>query len=212
MKKSPNKKNRILNVIRIITLLIILVSINSYAQGNIIVDAVPHDISYYRESRIVKPLVKAIYGRPTHTEKTEVFGNKVPFNQIWRTGANEATEIRFYDQVVFGDTIVEAGTYVLYTIPGENEWELILSSNIDVLGTFQYDPMFDVAKTTINVSKAEKLETFTISFKKRATNQIMMMLGWGSTRVQVPLTFKAKEEYASINKIKAIKNSSKSFN
>jgi len=209
MKKSLNI--RVSNNIGVVVL-ILLFTIHSNAQGNIKVDEIPHDISYYKENKIAKPLVKVIYGRPSHTGNTEVFGSKIPFNQLWRTGANEATEIRFYDKVLFGDTLVEAGTYVLYTIPGETEWELILSSNTDVLGTFQYDALFDVARTKITVSKAEKLETFAISFKKKAVNKITMTLGWGSTRVNVPLKMNVKEDYASVNKIIATKKNNKALN
>lgn len=157
------------------------------------IDKAPHDISYYRESRITKPLVKVLYGRPSVEENTEIFGSVIPFNELWRTGANEATEIKFYKDTFFGNIQIKAGTYVLYTVPGESEWEIILSSNTDVLGAFQYDPLFDVAKIRVPVKKSESLKTFSIAFKKQNETNAKMVLAWGSTRVNVPLNFEQDE-------------------
>ena len=160
---------------------------NGYSQSFKMLDDAPHDIIYLRESLATQPLVKVLYGRPQKIE-SEVFGIQVPYGKIWRTGANEATEVRFYKDVKFGDVTVGAGTYVLYAIPGEKEWEVLLSSNLDVLGTFQYDPAFDVARITVPVSKAEVLENFSIAFKEKDEGFIMV-LGWDTTRVAIPLLF-----------------------
>mgnify|MGYP002713168117 CR=1 FL=1 len=162
----------------------------SYAQAFDDLDQAPHDISYYRMSRAMPPLVKVLYGRPQN-DGEKVFGNLVPYGKIWRTGADEATEVKFYQDVVFGDKKVKAGTYVLYTIPGENEWEIILNSNIDVLGAFQYNPTYDVARITVPVGKAEELKVFSIAFKERE-GKVQMVLGWDDTRIGIPLAFKEK--------------------
>ena len=151
------------------------------AQGFQKLDKVPHDISYYRESMITPPLVKVLYGRPRKKGK-QVFGKTVAYNKLWRTGANEATEVKFYEDVVFGNVKVAAGTYVLYTIPDVNEWEVILSSNLDVLGAFQYDPVFDVARVKIASSKGEELEAFSISFREyKEAVQIGIGLGYNES-------------------------------
>jgi len=170
----------------IATLLILFISEN-YAQNFNELDKIPHDISYFRESRVTPPLVKVIYGRPQKNGE-KVFGNVVPFDKLWRTGANEATEIKFYKDVQFGDTMVAAGTYVLLTIPGENEWEIILNSKLDVFGAFQYNPAFDIAKIKVPTGNAETLEYFSIGFK-HAENNVQMVLGWDNTRVKIPLSF-----------------------
>ena len=190
MKKSIDLKLLILIAAAIIY------SISSSAQGFKSIDKAPHDISYYRESMISSPLVKIIYGRPSVKNDLEVFGTKVPFNEVWRTGANEATEIKIYSDVLFGNKIVTAGTYTLYTIPGEDQWEIILSSNTDVIGAFQYDPVFNVAIIKVPVTKAEKINTFSICFKKKSSNNISMILAWGSTRVKVPLDFNEQVHFA----------------
>lgn len=152
------------------------------------VDKAPHDIAYYRLNRVTKPLVKVLYGRPKR-KGAPVFGNIVPYGKVWRTGANEATEIKFYKEVTFGDVTVAAGTYVLYTIPGKRKWEIILNSKLDVLGAFQYNANFDIARITVNVSKAEALEAFSIAFKSMEAGA-EMVLAWDTTRIKVPLLFK----------------------
>jgi len=118
-----------------------------------------------------------------------LFGSQIPFDELWGTGANEATEVKIYKDVLFGDMFVNAGTYVLYTIPGEHEWEIILSSNTDVLGAFQYDSIFDVARIKVPISKAKKLTTFSIGFRKWKENIISMILAWDTTRIKIPLDF-----------------------
>ncbi len=165
----------------------LLFILNTNAQEFKDLDETQHDIEYYRENRVTPPIVKVVYGRPI-LKKEKAFGDQVPFNKVWRTGANEATEVKFYRDVEFGNQIIKAGTYVLITIPGEKEWEIILSSNLDVLGAFQYNPKADVARIIVPVSKAEKLDIFSIGFKRKQ-NKILMVLAWDNTRVKIPLNF-----------------------
>ncbi len=168
---------------------IVLFSIEHNAQSFKKLDENPLDISYYRESRAMSPIIKVIYGRPT-LKKGKAFGGQVPFNKLWRTGANEATEVTFFQDIIFGDQPVKAGTYVLVTVPGEKEWEVILNKKLDVWGAFQYDPKEDIAKIKIPVNNAERLEVFSIAFKRIIHNEIQMVLGWDSTRVKIPLKIK----------------------
>ena len=176
-----------------ITFLLTLFVSESQAQSFNELDKIPHDISYFRMSRVTPPLIKVLYGRPQKNGK-EVFGKIVPFNKIWRTGANEATEIKFYKDVLFGDTMVAAGTYVLLTIPGKDEWEVILNSKLDVIGAFQYNPAFDVAKIKVPSCNAETLESFSIAFKNKGDN-LQMVLGWDNTRVKIPLHFEEESVF-----------------
>lgn len=157
------------------------------AQGFVPVDDVPHDISYHRENKLAPPLAKVIYGRPIKKDEA-VFGNLVPYDKIWRTGANEATEVKFYTDVKLADTKIKAGTYVLLTIPGKKEWQVILNSKLDVWGAYQYNPVFDVAEITVPVKKGETLEAFTISFKEK-NDSSTMILGWDTVRINIPIKF-----------------------
>ncbi|RPD97974.1 DUF2911 domain-containing protein [Aureibaculum marinum] len=182
------------------TVLLLFLALLGYtsvnAQSFDPIDEAPHDIVYLRASQVTKPIVKVVYGRPQKIEP-QVFGEQVPFNKIWRTGANEATEVKFYKDVVFGSVTIPEGTYVLYTIPGEQEWEVILSTNLDVLGAFQYDPSFDIARITVPVSKAEPIESFSIGFKNKNRN-VQMVLGWDTTRVKIPLSINESEAIAGL--------------
>jgi len=180
-----NKPNQIKS--NIIVCMILLSVLNINAQEFKDLDEVQHDIEYYRENSVTPPIIKVVYGRPA-LKKEKAFGEQVPFNKLWRTGANEATEVKFFQDVMFGNQVVKAGTYVLITIPGEKEWEIILNSNLDVFGAFQYNPTADVARITVPVSKAERLDVFSIGFKRKE-NKILMVLGWDSTRVKIPLNF-----------------------
>ena len=144
-------------------------------------DKSPHDIAYYRANKISPPLIKVLYGRPQKDER-DLFGDMIPYGEVWSVGANEATEIRFYQDVVFGEQNVKKGTYVLYAIPSENEWTLILNSNIDTWGTSDYSENYDVARAKAKVSKAEPLEAFSIGFKNKG-KYVNMVLAWDTTRI-----------------------------
>ncbi len=185
-------------VIKIVIFLVIavLLKTNMPAQSFKDLDEAPHDIAYYRENRVTPPIVKVIYGRPQRNGK-EVFGNLVAYGKLWKTGANEATEIKFYQDVLFGGVKVSAGTYVLLTIPGESEWEVILSSSLDVWGAYQYNPLFNVAKITVPSNKDKILEVFSIAFKEKK-DDVQMILAWDSTRIKIPITLKIKKLYAKL--------------
>ena len=144
-------------------------------------DKSPHDIAYYRVNKITPPIIKVLYGRPQKKER-ELFGALIPYGKVWRVGANEATEIRFYKDVIFGEEKVKAGTYVLYAIPGESEWILILNSNIDSWGANDYNEKLDVARAKAKVSKAEFMEAFSIGFKEKGKN-VNMILAWDTIRI-----------------------------
>lgn len=191
MKKSINQK--------FIPVLcgILFFTIQNNAQAFQKLDKCPHDIVYYRESKISPPLVKVLYGRPSIQANEKAFGDKIPFDKIWRTGANEATELKLYQDVMFGNTLVPAGTYSLVTIPGKKEWEVILNTNVDVLGAFQYNPNADVARIKVPVGRAEHLDIFSIAFKQK-DDKLLMVLGWDSTRINIPFKIKEARNYAKL--------------
>jgi hypothetical protein len=149
------------------------------------IDKSPHDIVYYRENKITPPYIKVLYGRPQAKGK-KIFGELVPYGKLWRTGADEATEITFYKDVKFGGKNIKKGSYVLYTIPGEKEWIIILNKNLDAWGTEAYDKRKDIIRVTAKVSKAEPVEDFSIGFKKKK-NKVNMIFGWDTTRATVPI-------------------------
>ncbi|PID68515.1 MAG: hypothetical protein CR989_05100 [Flavobacteriales bacterium] len=166
----------------------VLFSLSAKAQDFDDIDETPHDIVYYRTSKISPPLIKVTYGRPAKHNQV-VFGNKVPYNKIWRTGDNEATEIKFYKDILFGDVKIVAGTYSLFTIPNKNEWQIILNAQTDIHGACFYNPKLNLAKITVPVKNAEELEYFSIGFKNKK-NGVDMVLAWDTVRVSVPISIK----------------------
>ncbi len=144
-------------------------------------DAAAYPVSYKESNK----LVKVTYSRPQLKGRT--LEKLAPNNKIWRTGANEATEITFYSDVVFGGKAVKAGTYTLFTIPNDNEWTIILSTAKNVWGAYFYNESEDVVRVKGTVSKSEKsIEAFSIAFNGMDT-KVNMYLGFGNTIVTVPI-------------------------
>jgi len=177
-------KNIYLQIVIVLTISLFMSPVSKAQEFNNL-DKSPHDIAYYRVNKITPPIIKVLYGRPKKNGR-EIFGSLIPYGEVWRVGANEATEIRFYQDVTFGEEKVEAGTYVLYAIPGEKEWTLILNSNIDTWGAKDYKENFDVARAKAKVSKAEFLEAFSIGFKNKG-KYVNMVLAWDTIRATVPI-------------------------
>jgi len=176
-----------MNKMIITTMLVcgLLSSTTTLAQKFAQIDTYPVDIAYLTTKKIPEPLIKVVYGRPLKTEEN-VFGDQIPYGEIWRTGANEATEVKFYTDMLFGNKMVKAGTYVLHTIPGEKEWTIILNSNTDTWGAFFYDDSKDVVRIKVPSTRAKEIDVFSIGFKKNFKNSFMV-LAWDSTRIDIPL-------------------------
>lgn len=156
-------------------------------------DKSPADIAYFRPERNAAPLIKVVYSRPAL--KGRSLGTELAsYGQVWRTGANEATEIKFYQDVKFGDATVPAGTYTLFSIPGASEWTIILNKDLDVWGAYAYKEAQDVARLTVPAeSNGKSLEHFSISFLP-AEEGAHMVMGWDKARVKVPFQFVTAEQ------------------
>ncbi|TRZ42730.1 DUF2911 domain-containing protein [Robertkochia solimangrovi] len=168
-------------------ILAVIFSSEIQAQNFSGIDKSPADIVYYRIERSSPPLIKVVYGRPMLKGRS-VGKDLAPFGEVWRTGANEATEIRFYQNVSIGGKAVPAGTYSLFTIPGEKEWTIIINKDLDVWGAFSYNEANDVLRFNVPSGSGDKsLEAFSIAFEP-AENGANMLLGWDKLRVAVPIT------------------------
>ena len=151
------------------------------------IDKSPMDMAAYpTDYKIAEKSMRIIYGRPQLKGRT--MEELAPSGKVWRTGANEAPEITFYKDVNFGGKDIKAGTYSLFTIPGQQEWTVILNKNLNQWGSYFYDESADVARVTVpNGSDAASLEEFSIAFKD-VDNGAHMIMGWDKTRVAVPIT------------------------
>jgi len=132
--------------------------------------------------------IEVNYSRPSMKGR-KVFGGLVPFGEVWRTGANSATKITFSTPVKFGGADVPAGTYELFTIPGEKEWTVIIHKNMSQWGSYSYDAKNDVARVTAHVTTVPTTsETFWIGFNDLRDNSASLNFTWENTRVSVPIT------------------------
>ncbi len=137
--------------------------------------------------------IEVVYSRPSRKDR-QVFGNVVPFDKVWRTGANAATKITFSTPVKLNGTDVAAGSYALYTIPGEDEWTIILNKGVGKSGT-QYDEKEDVMRfKTTPQQLSEQIETFMIEFNDLRDESATMNLVWDRTvvpvKIEIPLSDK----------------------
>ncbi|MCP9769574.1 DUF2911 domain-containing protein [Lacihabitans sp. LS3-19] len=130
--------------------------------------------------------VKVTYGQPSKRDR-EIFGKLVPYNEIWRTGANAATEVTFKKDVNFGGAKVKAGTYTLFTIPNQNEWSVILNSELKQWGAYGYDKIKDKNIATIKVRPMNGEGTMEKLIITATDAQIS--IEWDNTVVRIPLTW-----------------------
>ena len=138
--------------------------------------------------------VELTYSRPSIKGRT-VFGDLVPFNKLWRTGANAATKIVFSEPVEVGGKKLDSGTYVLYTIPGMDSWEIILNKGLTNWGVDGYKESEDVIRfKTEPMKMKKKLETFTIEFSDVKAETCSIDIKWEKTSVSIPLVANFKDK------------------
>lgn len=181
----------------ILSVAIIAVALNleTMAQEFRKPDKSPMDMAYFPDhfahdrKEGEKAIIRVTYSRPVKNGR-EIFGKLVPYGKVWRTGANEATEIKFYQDVEFGGKKVKAGSYSLFSIPGETEWTIILNSDLDYWGAYKYIEKNDVLRVTATVSAlTESLENFSIQFESKGDKKGVMRLAWDTTVAEVPFSF-----------------------
>ncbi len=151
-------------------------------------DKSPMDMaSYPSDYKISDKAVRVIYSRPQL--KGRAVADLAPAGKVWRTGANEAAEITFYKGATIGGKKIEAGTYSLFTIPGEGEWTVVLNKNLNQWGSYFYQDSGDVARVRANVSKGnDSLEAFSMTFQE-VEGGVHLVMGWGTDRIAVPINF-----------------------
>ncbi len=119
------------------------------------------------------------YAQPSMRGR-EIFGGLVPYEKIWRTGANEATTLETNKEIGVNGNILPAGKYAIFTIPGEKEWTIIFNSDIDQWGAYKYDESKDILRVKAKSGTHETTEkmTFTVDEEKG-----MILLDWAEIRV-----------------------------
>lgn len=167
-------------------------TVNPYAA----IDISPMDMSYfpvnYSQRKMTHdittpPVMRVIYSRP-HRQGRTIFGNLLKYGIPWRLGANEASEIEFFQNVTIQGKKVNAGRYIIYCIPYENKWTIILNNDIYTWG-LQIDSTKDLMHFDIPAKKSSvDLEYFTMVFRP-TNNGAELIMAWDDTEARLPISF-----------------------
>jgi hypothetical protein len=160
------------------------------------VDVSPMDMSYhpadYPKLKVAKsintpPLARVIYSRP-HLGGRKLFDAVLKYGELWRLGANEATEIQFYKDAAIDGKRVKAGRYILYCIPRPDSWTIVFNSNIDSWGLHP-DSTKDILHFPIPAKETDQyFEHFTMVFQKKE-NIAELVMAWGNIEARLPINF-----------------------
>lgn len=145
--------------------------------------------------------VTVTYSRPS-VRGRQIFGELVPMNEVWRTGANEATIFKVSNDVTINGQKLPEGSYSLHTIPGENEWTLIFNKKADQWGSYEYKPEEDALRVTAKPETVPSpTELLTISFPEVQRNKATAVIEWD--RVRVPFTIGVETDDKVLASIKS---------
>lgn len=132
--------------------------------------------------------IELSYSRPSMKGR-KIFGDLVPFGNVWRTGANQATTLTFSDSVMIGGKQIAPGKYGLVSIPGKDQWTLIVTSQLNVTSPAAYKQENDVVRVNVKpVTTKETYETFTMQFANVKSNSADLQIMWENTMVTLSIT------------------------
>ncbi|MFV1884009.1 MAG: DUF2911 domain-containing protein [Balneola sp.] len=133
--------------------------------------------------------IKVVYGQPYRNGRT-IFGDFESYGDVWRTGANEATEITITEPILMGGEVVEAGTYALFSIPNKDEWTVILNNDLGQWGAFTYTEDRDYVRFNVPVINLDTpVEAFSIEFSEVNYSLTTMTMTWDLVKVEIPIRF-----------------------
>ncbi|MBS1567420.1 MAG: DUF2911 domain-containing protein [Bacteroidetes bacterium] len=175
---------------------LMLITSLSMAQSRFpALDKSPMDMSYYPQNypilkiqdKATDPLLaRVVYSRPQKNGRN-VFGELLEYGNVWRLGANEATEVEFFKDMLIGNKLVPKGRYTLYAIPNQDKWTIIVNKETDIWGAFKYDSNQDVVRVDVPVQKLnDPLEAFSMVFEKSG-NGFVLTAGWDTMAVSLPI-------------------------
>jgi hypothetical protein len=161
------------------------------------VDKSPMDMSYYPngfpvlkiQDKASEPLIaRVIFSRPQKNGRT-IFGELLEYGKVWRLGANEATEIEFFQNVKIGSVKVKKGRYTMYCIPYPDKWTLIINKETDTWGAFKYDEKKDIVRLDLPVQQqVDSLDAFVMAFDK-INGGAGLIIAWDNFKVVLPIIF-----------------------
>lgn len=183
----------------LILAILILFSEVSFAQNNNPIpplDQSPMDVSYFpanycilkiQNKAAAYPVMRVIYSRP-HKNGRLIFGGLVEYGEVWRVGANQATEIEFFRNVKIANKTIKKGRYTLYAIPTPAKWTIIINTETDTWGAFKYNSSKDVLRLEVPMYKNDVVEDLSIYFTPTYFGASMNIL-WDDAKVSVPISF-----------------------
>lgn len=132
--------------------------------------------------------IEVVYSRPSVKERA-IFGAMVPYGKVWRTGANQATKITFSTDVKLNGKEVPAGTYALMTIPGKEEWTVIVNKGPEGWSPYKYDEKQDLFRFAVKpITMPWSMETFTIDFNEIRDESSKLNLIWDKTKIPIEIS------------------------
>ncbi len=174
--------------------LALLFSIPAFAQ--LPVDKSPLDVSYCPDNfplakiqgKETGPLVaRIIFSRP-HVNGRTIFGDLIDYGKVWRLGANEATEIEFFQPVKINGSKIKKGRYTMYAIPDSLNWNIIINKDTDLWGSFKYDQSMDVVRINVPIEKLDSMaEFFSANFEKTQSGYNLVFM-WENVRASMPFS------------------------
>jgi hypothetical protein len=169
----------------IVVLSLMIVGFQSWGQQAVAPKESPLAIT---RMRYKDAYCKLTYSQP-HKRGREIFGKLVPYGEVWRLGANEATELSLTKDILINNQSLKAGTYSLFCIPQADKWTFIVNSEPGLWGSYNYNQKLDVMRFEIPVQKTKVIyEPFTMTFDQRNELADLVIL-WDDVRLAIPIKF-----------------------
>jgi hypothetical protein len=168
-------------------LFIIGLAVSSFSNAQTLVTPQPSTTQTIKQNFGLSS-VELSYSRP-NLKGRKAIGELVPFGNVWRTGANQATTLTFGEEVTIGDKKIPAGKYGLLSIPGKDSWTLIITKQLDVTSPAAYKQESDVVRVSVKpAALKETVETFTMQFANVKSNTCELNLQWENTSISLPIS------------------------
>jgi hypothetical protein len=167
------------------TLVLLLTASFSNAQENFKLRPSPLAIA---AARYKESYIKIVYSQPQKRSR-ELFGKLIPYGQVWRLGANEATEMTTTKDILINNILLKAGTYSLFAIPNQDKWTFIINSELGLWGSYNYNIKADVLRLDVPVKTiSTESEAFTMTLDQN--NELAnLLITWDRILLEIPLKF-----------------------
>lgn len=197
----------------ILTCLIILQSLLLSGQSKVQIRVTSASPSAAFEQEVGSAKIKVTYSRPL-VRGRKIFGELVPFDKLWRTGASDCTVITTSEDIAFGNNVLKAGSYSIFTIPSGNEWTIIINTDTTLHGETGYDEKKDVMRFKVPVEKSANFyETFTIELNDiNSKGEAFLKIFWENTMVKIPIKSKEDETLVALINLHVINEKTQDAN